>query len=301
MKIKLIYSIFILFEVFFFSASASETEIKFKPGIQIGTIKSDAINEASGMVASRKNKSILWVHNDSGNSATLYAVNHSGELCGTFHIKDANSRDWEDIAIGPGPDKNTDYIYIGDIGDNRSRYSSVIIYRIPEPNVNADSSEKEFEIGPPETIELVYPDNPKDAETLIVDSLNGDIYIISKRDLFSKVNYAPYPQSTDKPTTMTEVTVLPWGMATGGDVSPDGKLVIVREYTFASIWRRPESEPLWKAFLGEHYNIELISEPQGESICFDPNGLDFFTLSERPNQPLYYYQAMDSDEEPVQP
>ncbi|MBN2590147.1 MAG: hypothetical protein JXA96_09810 [Sedimentisphaerales bacterium] len=300
MKTKLIYSIFILFEVFYCAATASESEreLKFKPGIKIGFIKTSSIQEASGIVASRKNKSILWVHNDSGNSARVYAINYTGKLLGTFTIKDARCRDWEDIAIGPGPDKNSDYLYIGDIGDNEGKQSKITVYRIPEPNVNSNTSDKKIKIGPPDVIELTYPDSPKDSETLLVDPLNGDIYIITKRNVFSRVYHAPYPQSTDKPTKMAHAGILPWGLATGGDVSPDGKQVIIRGPTSASIWKRPDNEPLWRVFPGEYLTIELIPEPQGEAICFDSNGLGFFTLSEKPNQPLYYYPASDSPEEP---
>ena len=300
MRIKLIYTILILFEIFCSSAIASESdrELKFKPGVKIGTIKTDLIQEASGIAASRKNKSILWVHNDSGSSSVLYAINYTGKLLGTFIIKDARCRDWEDIAIGPGPDKNKDYLYIGDIGDNESKHSKVTIYRVPEPNVNSNASDKKIEIGPPDVIELTFPDRPKDSETLLVDPLNGDIYLITKRNLFSRVYHAPYPQSIDKPAEMVYVAILPWGFATGGDVSPDGKLVIVRVPASALIWKRSENEPLWRAFLGQYLDIELIPEPQGEAICFNSNGLGFFTLSEKANQPLYYYQASNLPEEP---
>ena len=63
-----------------FSIESKEQEIKFIPGRKVGTIQSDFIQEASGIVASRKNDSVLWVHNDSGNSAKVYAISHEGRL-----------------------------------------------------------------------------------------------------------------------------------------------------------------------------------------------------------------------------
>ncbi|MBN1973295.1 MAG: hypothetical protein JW787_06625 [Sedimentisphaerales bacterium] len=282
------------FEILPFSAAAGAQDIKFNSGINVGTIQTDLIQEASGIIASRKNESVLWVHNDSGNSAKLYAINPAGELLGVFIIKDARCRDWEDIAIGPGPDKNSDYLYIGDIGDNAGEYPSITVYCIPEPIIDSNSYDIEIETEPAAAIELVYPDKPQDAETLLVDPLNRDIYIISKRDLFSRVYCAPYPQSTDKPAKMVLMAMLPWGLAVGGDVSPDGRLVIVRGLTSASIWRRPEGEPLWRAFIQEYSTIELMPEPQGEAICFDTNNLGFFTVSEKPHQPIYYYPSLDS-------
>ena len=96
------------------------------------------------MAASRKNPGILWVHNDSGNSANIYALTTEAKLVRICRIKGADCRDWEDIAIGPGPDKKLDYLYIGDIGDNKARYPSIIIYRVPEPKI--DQNEIKMEI-----------------------------------------------------------------------------------------------------------------------------------------------------------
>ncbi|MBN2182012.1 MAG: hypothetical protein JW715_08860 [Sedimentisphaerales bacterium] len=265
----------------------------FLPGRQVGKVQTNLIKEASGMAASRKNPGILWVHNDSGNSANIYALNAEGKLLRICRIDGANCRDWEDIAVGPGPDKKLDYLYIGDIGDNKARYSSVIIYRVPEPKVDPNEIQMEIRTKPAETIELVYPDGPKDAETLMVDPLNGDIYIISKRKIFCRVYYAPYPQSTQKQTQLTPVAVLPWALAVGGDISPDGRYIIVRSLTHASLWQRQKDQPLRQAFNKQALDIKLIMEPQGEAICFDAKGHGFFTVSEKANQPIYYYAESD--------
>ena len=89
-------------------------------------------------------------------------------------------RDWEDIAIGPGPQANVDYLYVGEIGDNDSKHKSIKIYRVPEPNVDANQTPVVVTVRGVETIELTYPDGPRNAETLMVDPLTKDIYIVSK-------------------------------------------------------------------------------------------------------------------------
>ena len=99
----------------------------------------------------------------------------------------------------------------------------------------------------------------------------------------------PSPHSTIRARVLEKVAILPWGLAVAGDVSPDGRRIIVRGPYNASLWVRPEGEPLWKAFEGKHAGIPLIGEPQGEGICFDGNGLGYFTLSEKANPPLYYF------------
>lgn len=299
-RIKYIFLTLCLLTAGVSATENAKTLIEFEPGKKVGTVQTTMITEASGIVASKKNAPVLWLHNDSGHSARLFAINPEGMLLGIFHVTKAHCRDWEDIAIGPGDDPNRDYLYIGDIGDNFSLHKSIIIYRVPEPKVKlstvtysdkdeTDTIISEIQTDQAESIELLYPDGAKDAETLMVDPLNGDIYIVSKRDVFCRVYRAAWPQSTQKPTILTKVAVLPWALAVGGDISPDGRYIIIRSLTHASIWERPKDKPLWAAFNSESLNMDLVYEPQGESICFDANGKGFFTTSEMEKQPLYYY------------
>lgn len=277
--------------------SESGTDVpRFLPGKQVGTVQTDQIKEASGIVASRMNPGVLWVHNDSGDSARVYALNTKGKLLGTYRLKGARCRDWEDIAIGPGPDPKRSYLYIGDIGDNQARYPSITIYRVPEPVVDPNRTLGETEIGSGEAIELTYPDGPKDAETLLVDPLNGDIYVIAKRQLLCRVYRAIHPQSTTKRTVIKLVTTLPWGFAVGGDVSPDGQWVIVRGPFNASLWRRPKGQELWCAFATKGFKLALIREPQGEGICFDADGRGYFTIGEQAHPPIYHFAPARSSQ-----
>jgi hypothetical protein len=273
----------------------------FMPGVETGVLNKERITEASGIVASRKNPGVFWVHNDSGNSATIYAIKADGEFISAYRVKQAKSRDWEDIAIGPGPEKGVDYIYIGNIGDNNMEYASVAVYRVEEPKVeinqaagSADKSE-DIRIGPATEIELLYPDGPKDAETLLVDPLNGDIYIITKSKSSGLVYMASYPQTVGRKTTLEFVAEIPMAKATGGDVSPDGTNVIVRASKSAGLWKRPAGQKLWMAFIDQPVWIDLADETQGEAICFDTQGSGFYTLSEMKHPSIYYFARMPSE------
>ena len=276
------------------SPDVNSPPISFSQGSRVGTLEAENITEVSGIAASRKNPGILWVHNDSDNSPAIYAITAEGKLVATCRIKEAICRDWEDIAIASDPQKEKSYIYIGDIGDNFARRSSIFIYRVEEPKLDPNSPVKNIEIGPADSIELVYPDsNPMDAETLMVDSLTGDIYIVTKRELLSKVYVVKYPQSLDEKNTMSLVSAIPWGFATGGDISPDSKLIIIRGMYNASLWIRPEAGELSDAFSRQHYRIELIQERQGEAICFDSEGLGYYTTSEGFNPPIHYFPGKE--------
>ncbi len=262
---------------------------EFAAGERVGVLESDLVREASGIVASRRNPGVLWVHNDSGDAPQLFAIDTHARLLGLCLVQGAEARDWEDIAAGPGPETDTPYLYVGDIGDNQARRTSVKVYRVIEPRVDVNAPLARMKTDPAETIELVYPDGPRDAETLLVDPQTRDLYIISKRELFNRVYRAPYPQSTTSVTTLTRVATLPWGFAVAGDVSPDGREVIVRSPYNASLWVRPSGVPLWEAFQQKAVGIPLRGEPQGEGICFDAQGRGYFTISEMKNPPLYYF------------
>ena len=271
------------------SCALAGESAEFLPGQQAGIVRSVLIREASGLVASRQNPGVLWVHNDSGGGAKVFAIDTKGDLLGACTVRGAAIRDWEDIAIGPGPDPNQQCLYIGDIGDNQAKRPEVVVYRVAEPKVDAATAFGTMTIGPAEAIRLAYPDGPRDAETLLVDPLTRDIYIISKRELPSKVYRAGFPQPLVGRTRMEAVTTLPWGFAVAGDVSPDGREVIVRGVFNAALWTRPAGEPLWHAFSGKQTRLPLAHEPQGEAICFDGKGRGYFTISEGVQPPLYYF------------
>jgi hypothetical protein len=266
----------------------------FSAGRKVGTIESASIDEASGIAASRKNPNVLWTHNDDG-PPCVYAMTAEGKHLGRYILDGARMRDWEDIAIGPGQDPNLDYIYVGAIGDNFSSHKSIRIYRVPEPVVDANQPAAIVKISGVETIELVYPDGPRNAETLMIDPLTKDLYVVSKEEP-SRIYRAAWPQSTTGQTTLEYVAKLPWGTATGGDISPNGRMILVRGYFAASLWQRPENGPLWQCFDGPECKVPLIFEKQGEAICFDANGAGYYTTSEHVHQPIYYLPIVQAKE-----
>ena len=140
----------------------------FGAGVQTGTLQDPAITEASGIAASRTNPGIYWVHNDSGDSARVFATDLSGAAIGRFRLQGAQARDWEDIDVGPGPEPGRSYLYLGDIGGNKGR-SNLSIYRAVEPGILPGASGVRGSV-PAERIDVMYPDGLAwDAEALLVD------------------------------------------------------------------------------------------------------------------------------------
>ena len=114
----------------------------FSPRGAVGIVNNDNIYEASGLAVSRRNPGVIWIHNDEGFGGTVFAVATNGAYLGDYRVSGAGSGDFEDIAIGPGPVPELDYVYLGDIGDNFSRRSSVVVYRFPEPAVYLSQSNR---------------------------------------------------------------------------------------------------------------------------------------------------------------
>ena len=105
---------------------------EFDSQIDMGLLEYPPINEASGVAVSRKNSDVLWTHNDKGDSNRVFACNSQGKHLGVYSIGGATNRDWEDIAVGPGPVSGQQYLYVGEIGDNSAKYDLKHIYRVPE-------------------------------------------------------------------------------------------------------------------------------------------------------------------------
>jgi hypothetical protein len=267
----------------------------FDGPVDLGEINNPEIDESSGMVVCRQDNDMIWTHNDSGDSNRIFLILNNGAYLGTFNLINAKNRDWEDIAIGPGPIANINYLYVAEIGDNNAKYDLKYIYRFPEPDISVLSSTvTEVDVHNVETITFVYPDGIKmDAETLLIDPWTKDLYIVTKREWPVTVYRLPYPQSTTETITAEKYGTLPFTFATAGDISADGKEILIKTYDKVFLWTREESESIADAFMQQPVRLKYTPEPQGEAITFHPNGIGYYTLSETRNNitpRVYFYR-----------
>lgn len=271
----------------------------FEARVDLGLIEQAAIEEASGIAASRKNSGVLWIHNDSGSANVIYAVNTAGEHLGIFTIQGADLRDWEDIAIGPGPEDGEWYIYLGEIGDNDAQYPLKHIYRIKEPVVDSNQPPTNAVLTDVETITYQYEDGNRDAETLMIDPLTKDLYIITKREDSVQVYVAEYPQSLTLTLSLPRIATLGLQLIVGGDISSDGQEILIKSYTAVYYWCRTPQEALETVFSRSPAVVPVYQvEPQGEGICWQENSQGFYTVSEERQEipaRLYYYPRIVSN------
>jgi hypothetical protein len=282
------------------SAACARTLVGSTPGIVV----SDAIREASGIAASRRVDNVWWVHNDSGDSARVFAISTAGVTLGEYSLTGASAIDWEDIAAGPGPTAGVSYLYVGDIGDNAKSRASVQVYRVPEPLVNPASPQSTPQaLSGVETLDLKYPDGAHDAEGLFVDSTTRDVFVVTK-DLAGGVAGvyrapAPVPGST---ITMSKVATVSLGAlqgVTGADITPAGDVIALRTYLGVFLYPRTSGATIAQAFaqsscVGAAPPVNggwPGSEPQGEALGFTRDGRGYVTVSEGVHAPLHRFVA----------
>jgi hypothetical protein len=264
---------------------------------RIGVIKNASITESSGLVASRTSPGAYWTHNDSGDGPFIYALDTRGDSLGVFRVTGAQAYDWEDIAIGPGPQPNQSYLYIADIGDNDELRSEIVVYRVLEPALTAGDRQstktRPGTTAPAEAIRLRYPDGKHNAETLLVHPTTGNVYIVTKVMIANPVVYeAVTPFVAGKLIAMrrigeVRVPSLFGGMITGGSVSPDGRRVALCDYFqgYELVLPRDAKDfnEIWKVKM---IGFDLGKREQGEAIAYRLDGKALLATSEGKQSPL---------------
>jgi len=299
-KIATLIALFLLPCVLFIALrgiAGSNSDLYGQPA-RIAELENQSINESSGIAASKRNTDILWTHNDSGDGPFVYAFDRAGKSRGVWQLTGAEARDWEDMAVGPGPKRGRFCLYLGDIGDNARRRDEIIVYRVTEPVVTtkswSSSKQNPVKTEPAEAIRLNYPDGKHDAEALLVHPSTGDLYIVSKVRGTTAGVYklkAPFPKAGV--STLAHIADVQFpaghlGLITGGDISPDGRRVILcdyfRAYEFILENKRGIAfDDIWKQTPA---TVNLGARRQGEAICYRADSQALFATSEGQPCPL---------------
>lgn len=270
------------------------------------------LDEVSGAAASRKNRDVLWVHNDSGGAAELYAISiatgSAPRLIATVALNGARNFDWEDLAIGPSPRAAGDFLYVGDIGDNinsATRRRTVQLYRIPEPQLDTTQSDQQLAIDAAqvESFELRYPGgSPNDSEALLVEPSSGEVFLITKN--LSGPSYL-YSAGLLTAPPLNPVELRPVldcdgqlrrlsfsggnPIVTGASFVPTGRAVLVRAYSGTYLWDVGMNESVADALARTACELPSADEKQGETIAAAPDGNGYFTVSEGKKEDIHFF------------
>ena len=193
-------------------------------GNEVTRFQDAAIVESSGLVA--LDDGSLVTTNDSGDSGRLFTVDP--KTGATTRVTDW-SDDPEDVeALAPAGDGA---VWVGDIGDNNADRDSVFVTRVSVVDPAADQA----------TYELVYPEGARDAESLLADPQTGRLYVVSKGVFGGSLYAAPRRLVADAPNRLREVAPM-LGVATDASFFPDGRHLIVRNYSEAAVYSWPALE-----------------------------------------------------------
>jgi hypothetical protein len=210
----------------------------------------------------------------------------------------ANSyRDWEDLCGGIYNDTN--YLFVGIFGDNDLRYNNeYYIYYFKEPEIVQGTIKVDVD-----TIHFGYPDNkPHNAETLMFDNVEKVLYVVDK---YSSANSMGVVYSLPFRTDYKGMQVLEeecklgndvnFKNPTGGDISPDGKYIIVKSEAFMLMWLREEGESVAEAMRRRPKQVKAYkTERQGEAIAWQ-DSTTFYTTNDTYSgtASVYMYTKVD--------
>jgi hypothetical protein len=229
------------------------------PGVlQIGAIQNAAVTESSGIIASRRGRGLYWTHNDSG-ADVLYGIGADGASAGQYKIKDVELQDWEDVASTPGR------LYIADIGNNGGGRNEVNVYAVTEPNPRAAG-----ELRPLKHWQLSYPEDPFDAESLVISRGYG--YIIAKELSGGEARVYRFRLNAKSNVTLEKQCKLNVNAPIGGaDLTADNKRLAVITHEGAYLFQLPGRIPADGKL--EPALFVPFSHDRMEGCCFTRDGL----------------------------
>ena len=194
---------------------------------------------------------------DSDGAAELYAFDIGGNFLKTLTVNGATNTDWEDLAVA-ACDEGT-CVYIGDIGDNQETRSDLTIWRAPL--VDGDTLQAV-------ACTLAYADGKaRDAEALLVFP-DGSVRVVTKSSGTTEVFHSPSLVCDGTVGTLAEEAELSLDEpVTGGAVSADGLLVVLRGATLGWVWRGCLLD--WST---PPIDLIFVGEEQGEGVAIDDDG-----------------------------
>lgn len=231
----------------------------------------------------------LWTLNDSGNDPELYQLDTAtGKILRVVPILDAMNFDWEALTF------DSNFIYIGDTGNNRGMRMNLAVYRIPRamltqqsiPRIEAEKISYQYEDQ--KVWSTLFKHN-FDCEAFITSP--DSIYFLTKNRADFHTNIYAIPNQPGHWEAQKLGDFNSHGQITEATQWDDSKQIALLGYIYypqlkknkSFIWLfEADAYPqFWKS-QGKRWNLEL--NRQTEAISFaDSNS--FFISSERSNFP----------------
>jgi hypothetical protein len=252
---------------------------KLPPPVRCGTLPK-VVDESSGLIKSKRypDKDVFWTHNDSGDTARIFAVDSTGKLLRIVDIPHAENVDWEEITMD-----EQGRIVVCDCGDNNrdnnnGKRMGVVLYRFPEP----DALDKNEAPPEPEIFRFRYPKGlgPYDAEGVFARA--GSAYLFSKQIEGTSLFKLALPEKAPAETVDMSLacSTKSFNVVTGAALSNDGLHLALINYISVTVIDL--AEPFEKLKPGANGELPLFDSPhravnaflgQTEAVAWDGNDL----------------------------
>ncbi|NJL13181.1 MAG: hypothetical protein HC913_09400 [Microscillaceae bacterium] len=150
---------------------------------------------------------------------------------------------------------------------------------MPEPSPASVKFPFEKKAKKIKVLKFRLPDQVRDTETLMFDPLTQSLWLVSKREEKVRLYELPdFEEDTEGKAIFHQE--LPITYANGGDISPDGREILIKNYANIYYWPRLPSQTIAEALQRPPLRLPYQEEPQGEAIAWDSQGKGFYTVSE---------------------
>lgn len=243
------------------------------------------------MTASPTHDGVFWIHGDSGTGNRLFAVDRAGNRLAQLRVKGAENVDWEDITHD---DRGN--LWLGDIGNNDSSRRDLVVYRIPEPDPNADLDQVRVDLSVPfsypEQVEFGNKYADFDAESLLW--WDGQLWLSTKHRADDRTRLYRFPSLDGDAVELEWVAsfdlgaslegeLQPWaGQATAAEAAPDGKHWALLSYDAAFVFELPSAGAGAGAqmFAKQVTRIGFDQEQTGQVEALTWDGVELLIINE---------------------
>lgn len=253
----------------------------------------EALAELSGLAVSPTRADAVWAHNDSGDTARLFAITADGTVLTELRVGGL-AFDWEDIATATAPDGRA-VVWVADTGDNLGVRPSGSLVRVPEPDL-ADP-EPRLDARGAASVRVRYAgDGSPDVEALIADPATGDLLLVTKSTGTADVHRIAAADLDDGEATTEVVAAIAvpderFG-PTGATVAADGSLIAIRTPRAALVWPSTPGRPVADVLAAQPDAPCTFALEPGEAIAASPDGSELLVASEGEGSDITSYRRV---------
>ena len=247
----------------------------------------DVVDEQSGMIW---HNNLIWVNNDSGGEAKLYAYNKVGELKQSLQIENAENQDWEALA------EDENYFYIGEFGNNKGNRKNLKLFRVDktaignDPKISVKADEISFNWADQKEFKSKKHNHNYDCEAFF--SYGDSLYFFTKNWENRQTRMYVMPKSNGHHELYPKAEFDVGFLVTGADINPSGSTMALVGYKNYKTYMM-----LFYDFVGSDYfsgkhvrlDLSVLGGAQTEGVLFTDND-ELYISTEATKQKQAIYQ-----------